>query len=90
MTAADIRAAFAKWIRPEGSSRSSAVRTDPPRSIRAASKDRRRWTVGVVTLVIRAVLCVLVIVMSFRASLVAAAGEATTDQLAHILLNFAH
>ena len=45
----------------------------------------------VVTAAIRAVLCVLVFVMLFsRTSLVAAGGEAITDRLAHIVLNFTH
>jgi hypothetical protein len=47
--------------------------------------------VRVVTPPISAVLCVLVCVMSFSStSLVAAGGEAVTDRLAHIVLNFTH
>jgi hypothetical protein len=44
-----------------------------------------------VTAATRAVLYVLVFLVSFsRTSLVAAGGEAIADRLAHILLNFTH
>jgi hypothetical protein len=47
--------------------------------------------VRVVIAAIRAVLSVLLIVMSFsRTSPIAAGGEVITDRLAHILLNFTH